>query len=70
MHYSGIRTGTPEVLARLNGGQPVDPSEYYFRISARFETGAPELAWMNKVVAVGVGQRPPSGPTYDVYAIT
>jgi hypothetical protein len=69
MHYSGIRTGAPEVLARLNGGQPVDPSEYYFRIAARFETGAPALAWMNKVVAVGVGQRPPSGPTYDVYAI-
>jgi hypothetical protein len=70
MHYSGIRTGAPEVLARLNAGQPVDPSEYYFRIAARFETGAPDLAWMNKVVAVGVGQRPPSGPTYDVYAIT
>lgn len=69
MHYSGIRTGAPEVLARLNSGQPVDPGDYYFRISARFETGAPDLAWMNKVVAIGVGQRPPSGPTYDVYAV-
>ncbi|WP_198369076.1 DUF3237 domain-containing protein [Roseomonas rosulenta] len=69
MHYSGIRTGAPEVLARLNGGQPVDPSEYYFRISARFETGAADLAWMNRVIAIGVGQRPPSGPTYDVYAV-
>jgi hypothetical protein len=70
MHYSGIRTGAPEVLVRLNSGQPVDPSEYYFRIAARFETGAAELAWMNKVIAIGVGQRPPSGPTYDIYAIT
>jgi hypothetical protein len=35
----------------------------------RFETGAPDLAWMNRVLAVGVGQRPPSGPTYDVYAV-
>ncbi len=69
MHYSGIRTGSPEVLARLNAGQAVDPSEYYFRTAIRFETGAAELAWMNKVVAVGVGQRPPSGPTYDVYAV-
>ncbi len=66
MHYTGIRTGTAEVLARLNSGQAVDPSEYYFRTAVRFETGAAELAWMNKVVAVGVGQRPPSGPTYDV----
>jgi len=69
MHYTGVRTGTPEVLARLNGGQAVGPSEYYFRTAVRFETGAPEFAWMNKVIAVGVGQRPPSGPTYDVYAI-
>jgi hypothetical protein len=69
MHYTGIRTGSAEVLARLNSGQAVDPSEYYFRTAARFETGAAELAWMNKVIAVGVGQRPPSGPTYDVYAI-
>jgi hypothetical protein len=69
MHYSGIRTGAPEVLARLNSGQAVDPADYYFRVAIRFETGAADLAWMNKVIAVGVGQRPPSGPTYDVYAI-
>lgn len=69
MHYTGVRTGTPEVLARLNAGEAVDPSDYYFRTAVRFETGAPDLAWMNKVIAVGIGQRPPSGPTYDVYAI-
>ena len=61
--------GPADVLARMNGGQPTDPSEYYFRTAIRFETGAPELAWMNRIIAVGVGQRPPSGPTYDVYAI-
>ncbi|HYF17992.1 MAG TPA: DUF3237 domain-containing protein [Ramlibacter sp.] len=69
MSYTGLRTGAPEVLARLNGGQAVEPSEYYFRTAVRFETGAPDLAWMNRVLAVGVGQRPPSGPTYDVYAV-
>lgn len=69
MHYSGVRHGPAEVLARMNSGQPTDPSEYYFRTAIRFETGSPEFAWMNKVIAVGIGQRPPSGPTYDVYAI-
>lgn len=69
MHYTGIRTGAPEVLKRLNAGEAVDPSEYYFRTAVRFETGAPELAWMNRVIAIGVGQRPPSGPTYDIYAV-
>ncbi|MBL6456515.1 DUF3237 domain-containing protein [Belnapia sp. T6] len=69
MHYSGIRTGSAEVLARLNAGEAVDPSDYYFRTAIRFETGAAPLAWLNRILAVGIGQRPPSGPTYDVYAI-
>ncbi|MDO9709312.1 DUF3237 domain-containing protein [Paracraurococcus lichenis] len=69
MHYSGVRSGPPEVLARLGRGEAVDPADYYFRIAIRFETGEPDLAWMNRVLAVGVGQRPPAGPTYDVYAV-
>ena len=69
VHYTGVRTGAPEVLARLGRGETVPPEDYYFRTAVRFETGAAELEWMNKVLAVGVGQRPPSGPVYDVYAV-
>jgi hypothetical protein len=69
VQYSGIRTGAPDVLARLGRGEAVPPSDYYFRVAMRFETGDGELAWMNRVLAVGVGQRPPAGPRYDVYAI-
>ena len=69
VQYSGIRTGTPAVLARLGRGEAVSPAEYYFRVAIRFETGDATLAWMNRVLAVGVGQRPPSGPRYDVYAV-
>lgn len=69
VQYSGIRTGKPEVLARLAAGEAVDPSEYYFRTTMRFQTGAADLAWMNRTLAVGTGQRPPSGPRYDVYAV-
>ena len=29
MQYSGIRTAAPAVLARLSGGEAVDPGEYY-----------------------------------------
>ena len=67
--YSGVRTGTPDVLARLGAGGAVPPGDYYFRTAIRFQTAAPELLWMNRVLAVGVGQRPPSGPRYDVYAV-
>ena len=69
VYYTGVRTGPPDVLARLNRGEAVPAEEYYFRTAVRFETGAAELDWMNKVLAVGVGQWPPSGPVYDVYAV-
>ena len=69
MSYSGVRHGPPEVLARLGRGEAVDPGEYYFRIASRFETSDPALAGLNRVLAVGVGQRPPAGPTYDVYVV-
>lgn len=69
MQYSGVRHGPPEVLARLGRGEAVDPADYYFRIAIRFETSDPDLAWLNRLLGVGVGQRPPAGPTYDVYVV-
>jgi hypothetical protein len=35
----------------------------------RFHTADPALAWLNHVLGIGVGQRPPSGPTYDIYVV-
>ena len=32
----GVRHGPPEVLARLNRGERVDPALYYFRTAANF----------------------------------
>lgn len=69
VRYSGVRTGPSAVLARLAAGEAVSPEDYYFRITLRFETGDPGLSWLNRVVAVGTGQRPPTGPRYDVYAV-
>lgn len=69
MSYTGIRTGPAEVLARLAAGAAVDPADYYFRTAIRFETAAPRLAWLNRVLAIGTGMRPPEGPTYDVSVV-
>ncbi len=69
VHHTGIRTGPPEVLRRLAAGEAVDPAEYYFRTQARFETGAPRLARLNRTLAVGTGARPPEGPVYEVFAL-
>ena len=67
--YSGLRHGPPDVLARLGRGEPVDPSEYYFRIALRFETGSEKYDWLNRILAVGTGHRFATGPVYDVYEI-
>jgi hypothetical protein len=53
----GLRHGPPAVIKRLGAGEKVDPSEYYFRTTPRFETGAPEYAWLNGIICVAVGER-------------
>lgn len=69
MSYRGINTITPEIIQRLTRGDPVDPSEYYMRITPVFETGAAQYGWLNRLVAVGVGQRLPTAVRQTVYAI-
>jgi hypothetical protein len=69
MRYGGMRHGPPEVMERLARGEPVDPAEYYFRISPQFETGSSKYSWLNKIIAVGAGHRLPTGPIYYVYAV-
>src|SRR4029079_9839592 len=56
VNSEGLRHGPPDVIARLGRGEPVDPALYYFRTVLRFETAAPELAWLNKILALGRGQ--------------
>ena len=69
MMYSGIRHGPPEVLSRLGRGERVDPASYYFRIVPSFTTSDPALDWLNRVVAIGNGQRLPGGPSYFIHEI-
>ena len=67
--YRGIRHGPPDVIDRLNRGEAVDPATYYFRTALAFETAAPEYDWLNRVIAVGTGNRLPEGPVYDVFEV-
>lgn len=69
MRYGGFRHGPADVIERLNRGEPVDPSRYYFRIAPFFETATQSYDWLNRIVAVGTGNRLPSGPVYDVYEV-
>ena len=69
MTYRGMRHGPPAVMERLNAGQNVDPSEYYFRTAVAFETAAPRYDWLNRIIAIGTGRRPPEGPVYEIFEV-
>ncbi len=69
MTYRGYRQGPPDVLVRLAKGEAVDPSLYYFRINPLFETASERYAWLNNVVAAGIGERLAEGPRYTVHEI-
>lgn len=53
----GLRTASHEVLARLGRGEDVDPALYYFRTVMRFETSAPALLPLTRLLAVAYGRR-------------
>ena len=65
----GLRHGPPEIIAALARGEAVDPARYYFRTALRFETSAPALAFMNKLIAVGRGARESRAVRLDVFEV-
>lgn len=69
MTYRGIRQGPPEAIARLERGEVIEPDSYYFRIAPFFETESPRYAWLNNIVAIGIGHRFAEGPTYSVFEL-
>lgn len=69
MTYQCLRAGDPSILAQLDRGEPVDPASYYFRFIALFETGAPTYDWINRIVAIGIGDRLADGPLYNVFEV-
>jgi hypothetical protein len=69
MQYRGFRHGPADVLARIDRGEVVDPSQYYMRICPFFETAAPQYDWLNRILAVGIGHRNAQGALYSLFEI-
>jgi hypothetical protein len=67
---SGVRSGTPEVLAALLRGDDVDPADYYFRLAVRLETAAPRLAALERSVFVASAIRGADSVAYAAYRVT
>jgi Protein of unknown function (DUF3237) len=70
MTYRGVRRpASDDVNARLARGEPVDRNAYYLRIAPVFETASTKYAWLNQIIAVGMGERMGSNVAYDVFEI-
>jgi len=65
----GIRSASPEILAALGRGEPIDPSLYYFRTFIRLTTGAPGLARLNHTLFVAKGARAAGAVRLNVFEI-
>ncbi len=69
MGYTATRAGDAEILHKLDQGTPVDPADYYFRITPSFETASKDYDWLNRIVTIGIGSRLASGPLYSIFEI-
>jgi len=65
----GLRHGPPDVIAALGRGETVDPATYYFRTTPRFDTGHEKYGFLNRLLAVAIGDRRKEGPVYSIYEL-
>jgi hypothetical protein len=68
-YYRGIINATPEIFDKIQKGEDVDPSEYYFRTTPVYETSSEKYGWLNRIVAVGVGKIAKNKVLYKNYMI-
>ncbi len=69
LRLRGINEITPEVAIKAVSGESTDSPEYYFRVTAVFETGSPKYAWLNRIIAVGLGNLTPAGIEYELFKV-
>jgi uncharacterized protein DUF3237 len=69
MTYRGVRHASDDVNARIARGEHVSGSDYYLRTAPFFETSSAKYSWINKIVAVGVGERREDSVVYEIFEI-
>ena len=69
MKNRGYRHAPPEIAARMEALDPVDPADYYMRVAPTFETPAGKHDWLMRTVIVGSAQRSADHSIFDYYAV-
>jgi hypothetical protein len=69
----GTRVTAPIIDGRFEGpllrGGVLPGETYYFRTTPRFETAEPRYSFLNRLLAVAIGDRQAEGPIYTIYEI-
>lgn len=64
-----LRRASPEDVARLLKGEPVDSDRVYFRCAPVFEVSTPRLQWLTENIFVGAGARAQNGVFISFYML-
>lgn len=67
--YEGRFIGGPDAMVKLAKGLTLDPGTYSLVTIARLECGSDRYAWLNTVIAVGIGQQSGFNPVYDFFGV-
>ena len=72
LRYDGMWSTPKGVLQQVlqkDGHTRYTPEDNYLRVFARFETADARYAWLNTMLALGVGARTPDGVAYEFYQV-
>ncbi|MEP6907821.1 MAG: DUF3237 domain-containing protein [Pseudoxanthomonas sp.] len=65
----GYRWASPEAMAKMKRREPVDPSEYYMRVSPKFEVQTGRYDWLMRYVFFGVAEKVPQGNVINYFKV-
>lgn len=65
----GCRHAPPDVLARMNSFDTLDPASYYFRVASTFDAPAGPHDWLNRTVIVAGADRNRNYSIFTYYAL-
>jgi len=70
MAYWGLTWISRQMWQRMSHVMPYDPTAASFRTTPRFVTRSTQYGWLNRLVAVSIGQWTPLRLRYMVYALS
>ncbi len=69
LSYEGRFIGAADAMAQLAQGKTLETGSYSLVTVAKFESGDERYAWLNDIIAVGIGKQSGFNPVYTLYEI-